>query len=305
MKQRNNTNWVKITTAISLLKLLSVLMIFIALSGGDSYANERTRYKAIVARPDSNVTTILRVYAENEEEARENIALNGWQILSIEVQQSAISSGNMRGTEANADASTYLMKITKVGEGEVIPEGDVNVASGDSLMLKLVPGACEKIGTVIVNGDKSLPESDEFTIDNISKDGSVVVVFEKNGSGCDDNGIFSANLKKMGAVYFELGKFNKELTDEEKAVLDSVSSDKKYVIIGHTDDVKVVPNPEYSDNFQLSVKRADFFKKFLINKGVDEKSIKTIGLGPAFPAAENKKEGQPLNRRAILYERTR
>jgi len=280
-------------------------MIFIALSGGDSYANERTRYKAIVARPDSNVTTILRVYAENEEEARENIALNGWQILSIEVQQSAASSGNMRGTEANADASTYLMKITKVGEGEVIPEGDVNVASGDSLMLKLVPGACEKIGTVIVNGDKSLPESDELTIDNISKDGSVVVVFEKNGSGCDDNGIFSANLKKMGAVYFALGKFNKELTDEEKAVLDSVSSDKKYVIIGHTDDVKVVPNPEYSDNFQLSVKRADFFKKFLINKGVDENSIKTIGLGPAFPAAENKKEGQPLNRRAILYERTR
>jgi outer membrane protein OmpA-like peptidoglycan-associated protein len=260
-----------------------------------------------VTRPGKNVTTQLRVYAENEEEARENVALNGWQILSIEEQMPAMTSGSMRGmdADASADPAAFLMKITKVGEGEVMPEGDVNVVSGDSLMLKLIPGACEKIGSIIVDGDISTPESDEFTIDDITKDGNVVVVFEKNGSGCDDNGIFSANLKNIGAVYFALGKFTKELADDERAVLDSVSSGKEYVIIGHTDDVKVIPNPEYSDNFQLSVKRADFFKKFLLDKGIGENSIKTIGLGPAFPAAENKKEGQPLNRRAILYERTR
>lgn len=304
MKQRRNTNWVKTTSVISLLKLLSVLTILIALSGGDSYANERKRYKVIVTRPGKNVTTQLRVYAEDQEEARENVALNGWQILSLEEYQPE-ASANMRGAEANAGDGTYLIKITKVGEGEVMPEGDINVAAGDSLMLKLIPGACEKIGNVIVNGEKFMPESDEYTVDDVSKDGSVVVIFDKNGSGCDDNDIFSADLSDIGAVYFDLGKFNKELTDEEKAILDSVTKDKSYVIIGHTDTVKVIPNPEYSDNFQLSLKRAEFFMKFLTNKGVSEDNIKTVGLGPAFPAAENKKEGQPLNRRAILYERTR
>jgi len=237
------------------------------------------------------------------EEARENVALNGWQIISIEEFNSPATSNTMRGMQA--DAGTFLIKIKSVGEGSVAPDGEVNVNTGEKLILKLMPAPCEKVGSVIYDGNEITPNGDEATLEKIESNGNVVVVFEKNGSQCESNGIFSADLKEVGAVYFELGKFQKQLSEKEKSIIENADPEKHYVIIGHTDDVKVIPNVEYADNFQLSLKRAEFIKKFLIDKDVPEDNLKIVGLGPAFPAAKNKKEGQPLNRRAILYERTR
>lgn len=243
----------------------------------------------------------MRVYAENEEEARENVALNGWQILSIEeVMAQPMQDTQMRGAEA---AASFSMSVTKVGEGTVEPEGDVQVAQGDSLQVSFKPGPCEKLGKLIYNGQEVMPSDSTYTLDNVQKDGFVVAVFEHNGTACEDNGIFNANLTEVGSVYFKLGEFTKKLTDDDMKAIAAANPDKNYVIIGHTDDVHVVPNKEYADNFQLSVKRAQFLMKQLTDKGFKSDMIKTVGLGPAFPAAPNKKEGQPLNRRAVLYER--
>jgi len=304
-KQPNNTGSMKTTTVPSLLRLLSALIIFAALSGGASYAAERQKYKIIVTRPDTDVTTQLRVYAENEEEARENVALNGWQILSIELYQPPTAvSGEMRGLTPTSDGE-YSITITKVGEGSVKPYGTTNVPANGSLMIEMTPDPCEKLGSLIYNGQKLTPEGNSHTIENIEKEGSVVVVFEANGTECADNGILSANLNEQGAIYFALGEFRKELTDKEINIISNANNAKKYVIIGHTDDVRVVPNTEYADNFELSAKRAAFFLNKLTEAGIPAENVQTLGLGPAFPAAPNKKNGQPLNRRAILYERIR
>lgn len=304
-KQQRNSNLAKRTTATSILKVLSLIIILIALSGGDSYANQRKKFRFIITRPNTNVTTILRVYADNEEDARENVALNGWQIISVEeipekTDTQSAPKMQMRGAEAG---QTFSISVSKVGEGKIEPSGDVSVTKGDSLEISFEPGPCDKVTKLIYNGKEIIPKNDKYTLDSIEKDGYIVAVFAKNGTACEDNGILSSSLKEDGAINFALGEYTKKLTDEDKKLIDAVKPDKTYVIIGYTDDVQVVPNKEYADNFQLSQKRAKFLLQKLADKGIKTDGIKTIGLGPAFPVAPNKKEGQPLNRRAVLYER--
>lgn len=310
MQLSKDTNSETQTTELSLLKILSlIILVFIVIAGGDSYASTKKIYKLIVARPGSNVTTIMRVYAENKVEAVENTALNNWQIINvIDPDAPEPSETEMRGEDSGETATTeemYSIIVTKVGEGMVEPEGTVSVTEGDSLMLKFIPGPCEKIGNVIYNGTKQEIIGDTHLIENISSNGSIVTVFSKNGNNCEDNGILSANLKELGMIYFDLGKYEAKITDDISKVFAATTGEKDYVIIGHTDDVKVVPNKSFEDNFQLSSKRAKFLLDHLIGSKVKAENVKVIGLGPAFPAAPNKKEGQPLNRRAVLYERLR
>jgi hypothetical protein len=281
-------------------------MISAVLTGGDSHAFERNKYKIIVTRPGSNVTTQLRVYAEDLEEARENVALNGWQIISIEDMSNPAApvSGMMRGDSGSeGTADSYSVSISKIGDGAVEPEGMVKADAGTSLTLIFKPGACDKIGKILVNNNEVILDSPDYTINDIKQNIAVVAVFEKNGGKCGENGIFSADLTELLAEYFDLGKFSKDISAETAEMIKALPLDKKYAVIGHTDDVRVIPNEEFADNFQLSVKRAEFLKSRLVSAGVKPENITVIGLGPAFPAAPNKKEGQPQNRRAVVYER--
>jgi len=67
----------------------------------------------------------------------------------------------------------------------------------------------------------------------------------------------------------------------------------KLQIIGHTDSVG---NDAY--NLNLSNKRADAVKKYLISKNIPENFITSIGKGETMPIADNKTaEGRLKNRR--------
>ncbi|MHC4268203.1 MAG: OmpA family protein [Planctomycetota bacterium] len=67
-------------------------------------------------------------------------------------------------------------------------------------------------------------------------------------------------------------------------------------IEGHTDDIGSM---EY--NLNLSSKRAQSIKDYLLGKGIDEWRITTIGLGFTQPIADNDTpEGRALNRRAEI-----
>jgi hypothetical protein len=281
--------------------MLSLILTFAVLSGGDSYALERKFYRLLVARPGKNITTQLRVWAINEEEARENVALNGWQILSIEESQPG-EIYRSRGSRGAAPAEEHSITVTKVGEGEIEPYGDLKVEDGKNITLSINPAPCEKLSKIIVNGKEKDP-AQSYTLSGVSKDTSVVVIFSENGSECSDNGILNKDLKEMAVTYFELGKFNTPVSPQFSTTVDNLGKNKKYVLIGFTDDVSVIPNSKYKDNFELSVKRAEFIKNMLSEVGISSENIKTIGLGPAFPAKENKKDGQPLNRRVVVYER--
>jgi len=256
------------------------------------------------------MTTQMRVWAENEEEARENVALNGWQILSIEQSEPGApynpNVNTSRGTEAQTTApaspSDHEISVTKLGEGDIQPIGKFAVKDGADVDFKLKPGPCQTLVKLVVNGEQ-VDVSDSYSLKNVKKDTYVVAVFEKNGKECDSNGIRDKDLKEIGIVYFDLGKFSTKLSQDSISMLKSLSKNKKYVIIGHTDDVRVIPNVEYKDNIELSNKRAAFVKSKILSNGLAGSSIKMMGMGPAYPVAPNRPQGQPLNRRAVVYER--
>lgn len=263
-----------------------------------------------MVRPDSNMTTQMRVWAESEEEARENVALNGWQILSIEESTPGAPFNPNVNTARGADStqtapatpSDHEVTVTKLGEGDIQPLGKLSVKDGADVDFKLKPGPCQTLVKMVVNGDQ-VDVSDSYTLKNVKKDTYVVAFFEKNGKECDSNGIRDKDLKELGIIYFDLGKYNTKLTQENVAMLKSLNKNKKYVIVGHTDDVRVIPNVEYKDNIQLSNRRATFVKSKILADGIPASSIKMMGMGPAYPVAPNKPQGQPLNRRAVIYER--
>jgi outer membrane protein OmpA-like peptidoglycan-associated protein len=74
------------------------------------------------------------------------------------------------------------------------------------------------------------------------------------------------------------------------------------VVEGHTDSVGSV-----SSNEELSRRRAEAVREFLVSRGVDAARIRAIGLGPSRPIADNKSpEGRANNRRVeIVIEKAK
>ena len=74
------------------------------------------------------------------------------------------------------------------------------------------------------------------------------------------------------------------------------TTDLKIRVEGHTDNIG---SEKY--NLNLSKKRAESIKAYLVKKGIDESRITSMGHGLSKPIADNAtREGQALNRRAEL-----
>jgi OOP family OmpA-OmpF porin len=67
-------------------------------------------------------------------------------------------------------------------------------------------------------------------------------------------------------------------------------------IVGHTDSIGTT-----SYNEQLSVRRADSVKDYLVKRGVDPSKITILGMGERSPAADNTTpDGRAKNRRVVI-----
>jgi OmpA-OmpF porin, OOP family len=86
---------------------------------------------------------------------------------------------------------------------------------------------------------------------------------------------------------------SKLLLDEVATVINEHPEIKRLVIEGHTDSAA-----SHQHNMKLSEQRTDSVKKYLIEKGVDAKKLKTKAFGETKPIADNKtEEGRAQNRR--------
>ena len=101
-------------------------------------------------------------------------------------------------------------------------------------------------------------------------------------------------------VLFEFGKY--ELMPQSKKILQNIVEllktypKNKIIVEGHTDSVG-----SEEHNLKLSQLRANEVKKFLVENGIEEERIQTIGYGESRPIASNKTQsGRALNRRVEI-----
>jgi len=109
-------------------------------------------------------------------------------------------------------------------------------------------------------------------------------------------------------LLFETGSW--ELSDAGKKTISTLAAklaptqENKLVVIGYTDNVPVGPGLEeqgISSNDELSLRRAEAVREFLISKGFDPDIVSAKGRGEANPVAGNATaKGRSKNRRVEL-----
>jgi len=120
-------------------------------------------------------------------------------------------------------------------------------------------------------------KSDEVKFSDYSN--PVILPNIKFGNNSDK--LFSSSDSTLNEIYHKLNKEN----------------NLEILLVVHTDSVG-----SETYNLRLSEKRALSIKSYLINKGLSEKRIKTLGLGSKNPISTNEtNEGRALNRRTEIY----
>jgi len=108
-------------------------------------------------------------------------------------------------------------------------------------------------------------------------------------------------ILSMSDILFETGKadLKQELRENLSAIgaiLQSLLTESKVIVEGHTDNVGSA-----DFNQKLSEQRAQAVMKYLVERGIDASRLQAIGYGLTKPVADNNtKEGQAKNRRVEL-----
>jgi outer membrane protein OmpA-like peptidoglycan-associated protein len=108
----------------------------------------------------------------------------------------------------------------------------------------------------------------------------------------------AAEKLRLPIVHFDFDKYNiKKIyvpdLDQHVAYL-SANPSSPVTVEGHTD---YIGSDQYNQN--LSERRANAVRKYLIEKGIASSRIRVVGYGEQRPIADNKtKEGRAINRRA-------
>lgn len=75
----------------------------------------------------------------------------------------------------------------------------------------------------------------------------------------------------------------------------------KMMVVGYTDDQKMVEGASYRDNWDLSVARASRVVRYLIDKGANPNQLTIAGEGENMPVGDNDTaEGRAKNRRSVV-----
>lgn len=168
-------------------------------------------------------------------------------------------------------------------------------------------------GRHVISWDMTLDPAER--IGNHRVHGSVAALV--NGQslelGVVDNEIAVVRPEKLGRVIIfrpRFASFSTTLTPPDKKWLDDIADDLadagdiRLDVVGHTDDVRVVPRAgrAINDNIALSAARAQSVADYLRSKlKLPADRVLAIGKGPAEPMVENKTaKGRDTNRRVEL-----
>ncbi len=118
-----------------------------------------------------------------------------------------------------------------------------------------------------------------------------------------DAGLVAKGHIAVYDIYFETGK--SEIKGESYDALNMIAeyiithSDKKYLVVGHTDNVGV-----FNANIKLSNERANaVVNSLIVNHSVNKEQLKSYGVGPVAPVSSNSTdEGKAKNRRVEIVE---
>ena len=299
--------------------LTAILINGVLITGGVKAA-ERQMYELVAENNASKVITSFRVYADSERDARENVALNGWKILSLQqinyktVDLSA--SGKIAGALTDSAVGDRQTSAPSSGSGaryETQQQG-VFPGSGDDDIINqilranapsLSGGGEDRYAVAKIPAPSALtgsaPASDAQTP---YRQRAQTALNARGDTGAIYQGIEpdASNLNSKHAVFFGRGHTRPTLTEEDEFYLDNLPSNRRYFLFGHADNLRVIPNPHYKDNFDVSFQRSENIRKRMEVLGIDPASINTTGLGELYPVVENRPGGTPENRRVEIYE---
>jgi len=205
--------------------------------------------------------------------------------------------------------STYKLLITKEGsatitsikvvaktEEEAVNETALN--GWKVLKVELIPGDTSQMTADDKKLDKKMAaDSDGKSEENMSK-------MPADFPFKDEYKVVTNRMlsRKILTMKFELGKYTKDLTAQDRDMLDQLNINSRFIVAGHTDNQTVSPNTDFKSNLGLSIKRAQFLKNILLNMGINESRITVAGFADLIPADKDNKMS-PVNRRVELYER--
>lgn len=280
------------------MKLLLLSLLTLALSGGvdRSFASENGRKLFLIelTREGSTAVTSMHIRAENLDEARSQAVLNGWRLIGIkEVESSAPSAENFKfkynGQNDRINGSGKKSAPLDKDYSDPARFNAEAPASENGTGLALKDGAIAS-----KNGADDKPKDDKL------------VSQKAGGATLPDNStaiLKDENYRYIATLYFGLGEYETSVPDDFLERIKDIKLDNKFLVLGHTDTVPVVKNKYFDNNPELSELRAKFLRSFLSSKGISNTNVNIKGMGTLMPVKENLKEGQPMNRRADLYER--
>ena len=247
---------------------------------------------------DTTLTTssdaVLAINSENQ--SRDNISLNTKTIAQSEKIESPIVK--MDVTEEKATLNTGIDEAIK-NSSDVAPEQPPVSTAGNTA--DKIPDKANQAELPIVtaNADKSKTTTDlapEYTL----PDGTAIKIASTG---------FEGELQQL----FQRGELNRPLTYDQiyfdtasskinaksnhqiqiTAALMNAYPKSNILLRGHTDN-----RGSASNNFQLSLARANSMGLALGALGIDTARIRVLGMGDSFPVASNNtEEGRKKNRR--------
>lgn len=214
----------------------------------------------------------MTVFADTEQDAKDNVALNGWTVIDVERMNEKEAEKFILALDSLDNFTPDKVKIESVMTDN---------QNKDSILDSNKDGTEDTTGyPPIKKYDNELYEkTDNINILPTSKELELIVMYN-----------------------YDLGVIEPISNPSNNGKISSLDKNGYYVVFGHADNVRVADNPSYGSNFELSYRRALFIKEMMVRAGIKSDNIRVVGLGSNYPVVKNSKTGNQANRRVGVYK---